>query len=177
MLRVARELLGMSQEELAKELNLTSRAVQRVEAESPSSSLNRQDAFTEHFRGKGLMFLLPDDRRVGWGVIECFDNSELETPARFLRAARIALNQSQATLGNNADLGVMTVRRIESGNANVEGETRQFLVEFLNREGVEFISPEGGLGWGAVFAGITDLPGPRHPRASVQIRKRARSGE
>ncbi|TAV92057.1 helix-turn-helix domain-containing protein [Rhizobium leguminosarum] len=172
MLRIARELLGRSQDVLASELGLTTRAIQRVEATNPSLSLKRQSLFVEYYRKQGIVFLSPEAERFGWTVAECFNRGELREPARLFRAARIGLDLSQQKLGSDADLGTMTIRRIESDKETVEPETRQFLIDYLTSRGVHFVPPAGMMGWAICFAGIIDEPRARHPRLSVQQRKR-----
>jgi DNA-binding XRE family transcriptional regulator len=172
MLRIARELLGKSQDMLAAELGLTPRAVQRAEATDPSLSLERQSLFLEYFRKNGIIFLSPGAERFGWAVAEGFNRGELRAPARLFRAARIGLDLSQQKLGIDADLGTMTIRRIESDKKTVEPETRQFLVDFLRSRGVHFLPPSEAMGWVVCFAGIVGEPRARHPRLSVQKRKR-----
>lgn len=172
MLRVARELLGKSQDVLAAELGLTPRAIQRAEAMHPSSSLKRQSLLMEHFRRHGIEVMSPGAERFCWAVAEGFNLGEQKAPARLFRAARIGLDLSQHKLGIDANLGTMTIRRIESDKETVEPETRQFLIDFLRSRGVHFVPPSEGMGWTVCFAEIVDEPSARHPRVSVQKRKR-----
>jgi len=171
MLRIARELLGVSQKVLASELNLDPRAIQRVEAIDPSSSLDRQELLVAHFQTRGILLLPPTELTTGWSVIECLRPPDGFLPARLIRAARVGLDRSQAELGTDANLGTMTIRRIEADKPTVEPETRQFLIEYIESQGVRFLPPTDAYGWGICFTSINDRPTARHPRARVQKRK------
>lgn len=173
MLRVARELLGESQDSLALQLGLKKRAIQRVEASTPSLSLDRQDLFIEHFRKRGLVFGPPAHHQPGWSVTETFSRGEQKEPGRLFRAARIGLDMSQETLSAEANLATMTVRRIEAGKETVELETRQFLIDHLEARGIQFLAPHETAGWGIRF---TNMPGDHkawHPRLNIQKRKQS----
>ncbi|MGO6926105.1 helix-turn-helix transcriptional regulator [Rhizobium ruizarguesonis] len=174
MLRVARELLGESQDSLAPQLGLKKRAIQRVEASTPSLSLDRQNLFIEHFRMRGLVFTPPEDNQAGWSVTETFSCGEQTAPGRLFRAARIGLDMSQEALSAEANLATMTVRRIEAGKETVELETRQFLIDHLEVRGIQFLFPSETAGWGIRF---TTMPGDHkawHPRLNVQKRKQSK---
>jgi transcriptional regulator with XRE-family HTH domain len=173
MLRVARELLGISQEALADELRLERRAVQRAEASTPSASLERQQLFVEYFRKRGIQIEEPNASQAAWGIAEKFDRGERQIPSRFLRAARIGLDQSQETLGKGADLGTMTIRRIEAAVGTVQHETRLYLIAYLERAGVSFLPPNSLRGWQVTFASGQEEPTARHPRFNLQQRKQA----
>ncbi|NKL46509.1 hypothetical protein GFL57_37195 [Rhizobium leguminosarum bv. viciae] len=177
MLKVARELLGMSQNELADELDLERRAVQRAEALYPSLSLERQQIFTEYFLTRGMRFSAPSPERTGWGIAEIFDLGETLVPSRFIRAARIGLNRSQEALGNDADLGTVTIRRIEAADETVQNETRLYLITYLEKEGVAFLMPNGTRGWEVAFSKMEAEPSARHPRFNLQKRKQTMRGE
>ncbi|MGO7753640.1 hypothetical protein ACC708_25470 [Rhizobium ruizarguesonis] len=176
MLKVARELRGISQDALAAELNLERRAVQRAEASSQSLSLERQELFAGYFRKHGIQFEVPNAQQTGWGIAELFDRGEELIPPRFVRAARIGLNKSQEALGKDADLGTVTIRRIEAGDDTVQDETRLYLVGYFEKRGVRFLAPEGARGWQVAFATIGAEPAARHPRFNLQKRKQTVRG-
>lgn len=172
MLKVARELLGMSQDELASALDLERRAVQRAEARDPSLSLERQKFFAEYFLRQGIRFSTPSSNEPGWRIAELFDRKEIAIPSRLIRAARVGLNLSQEALGKQADLGTVTVRRIEASDVTVQNETRLYLVEQMQKAGVQFLSPHDGIGWQIAFARIDGSePAARHPRFNLLKRK------
>ncbi|MBP2489008.1 transcriptional regulator with XRE-family HTH domain [Rhizobium leguminosarum] len=174
MLKVARELLGMSQDGLADELGLERRAVQRAEARDPSLSLERQQLFAEYFLRQGIRFLPPSSSEPGWRIAELFDRNETAVPSRVIRAARIGLNMSQEALGKHADLGTVTVRRIEASDETVQNETRLYLIEHMEKAGVRFLSPRGALGWQAAFVSNDDSElAARHPRFNLLKRKQS----
>lgn len=173
MLKVARELLGLSQDLLASKLGLTKRAVQRVEGES--LSLERQKLFVEFFQSQGVIIAAPEKQGIGWSIIETFSRSEAIAPGRLFRAARVGLDQSQEELSADANLGTMTIRRIEAAENTVEAETRQYLIDHLATKGAYLQPPKGRSGWGIRFTTIIDEPKARHPRVRVQDRKQKRS--
>lgn len=173
MLKVARELLGMSQDELADELGLERRAVQRAEAHNPSLSLERQELFTTYFQTRGLEFLGPGEDNSRWGIAELVDRGENSVPSRFIRAARMGLSKSQEAMGVDAELGTVTIRRIEATDETVKRETRLYLIEHMKKAGVTFTPPNGVRGWQLAFAVKETDSAVRHPRFNLQKRKRS----
>jgi len=173
MLKVARELLGISQDELADELGLERRAVQRAEARNPSLSLERQELFTAYFYRRGLEFSGPNGDSLGWGIAELVDRGENSVPSRFIRAARIGLNKSQEAMGVDADLGTATIRRIEATEETVQKETRLYLIEHMKNAGVAFMPPNGARGLQLALAVTETDSAVRHPRFNLQKRKRS----
>jgi len=169
MLRVARELLGESQDDVAIATSTSKRGIQRAEAEPPALALH--DRLVEYFEKRGLQFSPPEDGH-GWSLTDATSLGAQEEPPRLFRAARVGINRSQEKLGAEAALGLMTIRRIESGAKTVQTETRLFLIEHLKLHGVRFLAPQGAKGWGVVWASISDEATARHPRRNVQRRKR-----
>jgi transcriptional regulator with XRE-family HTH domain len=77
-------------------------------------------------------------------------------PNEILRAARSALNMSQAELAKLSGVGVRTILRVER-NERVAIRTLQRLRAALEAKGVEFLSSEPGHG-----------PGLRIPLAQIK---------
>jgi len=78
--------------------------------------------------------------------------------AEQLRAARALLGWSQDQLAERSDVGVATIRRMESQNGLIGGSSRKVwaLQEALEKGGVMFLNEEGGLGPGVRLAQPTD---------------------
>jgi transcriptional regulator with XRE-family HTH domain len=60
------------------------------------------------------------------------------------RAARGLLDWSQQDLADHAELGIVTVRQIESGLTEPRRATLTVLKQAFERAGVEFIDENGG---------------------------------
>jgi len=74
--------------------------------------------------------------------------------AEQLRAGRALLDWSQDQLAERAEVGVATIRRMESQNGLIGGSSRSVwaLQEALERGGVVFLNDEEDLGAGVRLA-------------------------
>lgn len=165
ILKAARELLGESQGEMALASKRSRRAIQR--AETAASSMSVHESLIRYFEHRGLRFLPPRNGE-GWCICEAADHGETDVPARLVRAARVGLQLSQQSLGADASLSVSTVRRIEADKESVEQETKLFLVQHLLSRRVEFIPPDGSIGWAVRWNSMQDESKARAPRPNTR---------
>jgi len=70
----------------------------------------------------------------------------MRPPKRILIAARLLLGQTQAELAQESGLALRTIYNAEHGSLGVD--TVETLVAHFEQQGIEFVRPESGRGWG-----------------------------
>lgn len=70
----------------------------------------------------------------------------MRPPPEILTAARILLKLTQAGVADDYGLGTRTVFGAENGKANIISVEQ--LVRYYEEEGITFIEPKDGQGWG-----------------------------
>jgi transcriptional regulator with XRE-family HTH domain len=82
----------------------------------------------------------------------------MRPPKKILIAARLLLGQTQAELAQESGLGVRTIYNAEHGSLGLESVEK--LVAHFEKQGIEFVKPEAGRGWGVfnhtLFASFDD---------------------
>lgn len=62
---------------------------------------------------------------------------------RQVKAARALLDWSQEDLATQTELSVATIRKLEMGHTSPRGKTNQQLIQAFEKNGLEFIAPNG----------------------------------
>jgi DNA-binding XRE family transcriptional regulator len=69
----------------------------------------------------------------------------MRPPTKFLIAARLMLDQTQAMLADAAGLSTRTVHNLEHGDAKIESV--ETLVKYFKSRGISFAPPSAAHGW------------------------------
>lgn len=70
----------------------------------------------------------------------------MRPPTKLLIAARVTLGYTQAELAASSGLAVRTIYNTEHGFGDLESV--EHLVDHFQKNGIEFVKPEAGQGWG-----------------------------
>ncbi len=74
-------------------------------------------------------------------------------PSQILAIARALLGKTQAEVSAGCNLSRGTVNNIEHSEARIESVER--LVEYYSSQGLQFLEPTNGVGWGVRVSSLT----------------------
>ncbi|MGO6690745.1 helix-turn-helix transcriptional regulator [Rhizobium johnstonii] len=158
LLRAAREVLDLSQSDVAKAANVSTRTIARLETGSSTVSFKKLSDLRGYFEGFGIRFIAPTET-MDWGLAFSLElapppeepglpNSIYDPlPGRVFKAARVAAGLRQEEIAARAGLGHTTVRRLEKSDVTVSPERAYTLQKRFEDDGFRFVKPDGPDGW------------------------------
>ncbi|TBG15974.1 helix-turn-helix transcriptional regulator [Rhizobium leguminosarum] len=176
LLRAAREVLDLSQSDVAKAANVSTRTIARMETGSSTVSFKKLSDLRGYFEGFGIHFIAPTES-MDWGLAFSLElapppeepglpNSIYDPlPGRVFKAARVAEGLRQEEIAALAGLGHTTVRRLEKGDATVSPERAYTLQKRFENDGFRFVKPDGPDGW-RLFVRLANDKGKVGPQTS-----------
>ncbi|TAW57483.1 XRE family transcriptional regulator [Rhizobium ruizarguesonis] len=157
LLHAGREAVELSQAELALASGVSTRTINRMEAEDAIVGFAILAKIRNCLETRGLKFIEPTETR-DWTLMfdlaiapapepELAKNRVFDpAPGCVLRAARTVLGLAQVELGQRAEIAHTTVRKLER-NGKVEPESSYRLQAYLETVGIKIVKPQGGDGW------------------------------
>lgn len=150
LLHAAREALDLSQTDVAKATNVSTRTIHRMESEQGIVGFDILGRLRSHFESLGVTLIAPVEREK-WAITfstelaplpspDAADDLYHPVPGRVLRAARVLAGLTQAELAARSSIAHTTVRRLERGG-NVGAEKVYLLQRAIEEQGVEFSKP------------------------------------
>lgn len=157
-LHAAREALGLTQHEVAKETGVAARTIYRIERGAEFVGFETLEKLRVHYQRLGVSLVLPSDA-TKWalsfspeiappptsdiGSENLFDPA----PGSVLRAARILSGMTQLELSVKAGLAHTTIRKLEKSSTNVRHHNAYNLQLTFEDIGLQFIKPSQNAGW------------------------------
>ncbi|MGR9476921.1 helix-turn-helix transcriptional regulator [Rhizobium leguminosarum] len=173
LLRAAREVLDLSQSDVAKAANVSTRTIARLESGSSTVSFKKLSDLRGYFEGFGIRFIPPTET-MDWGLAFSLElapppglpNSIYDPlPGRVFKAARVAAGLRQEEIAARAGLGHTTVRRLEKSDVTVSPERAYTLQKRFENDGFRFVKPDGLDGW-RLFVRLANDKGKVCPQTS-----------
>ncbi|TDK39258.1 XRE family transcriptional regulator [Rhizobium deserti] len=158
LLRAARDVLDLSQTDVAEAARVSTRTINRIETGAGLVSFSHVGQIRIFLESRGVVFLDPTDEE-DWTLmlpqwLAPAPDKNLERgklyhplPGPLFRAARVALGFTQRELGLRARLAHTTVRRLEKSDVEASPELAYVLQRHLEKEGVKFFRPVADAGW------------------------------
>ncbi|TBD01857.1 XRE family transcriptional regulator [Rhizobium ruizarguesonis] len=158
LLRAAREVLNLSQSDVAKTANVSTRTIARLETGSGMVSFKVLTRLRDYFEGLGVGFVAPTEK-WDWCLVfapnlapppeESNPTNRLydPIPGRVLKAARVAGGWRQEEIATRAGIGHTTVRRLEKDDVTVRPELAYILQKKFEDDGFRFVKPDESNGW------------------------------
>lgn len=157
-LHAAREALGLTQQQVAKETGVAARTIYRIESGTELVGFETLGKLRVHYQRLGVSLVLPSDA-TKWalsfsreiappptsdtGTENLFDPA----PGPVLKAARILSGMTQLELSLRAGLAHTTIRKLEKNATNVRHHNAYNLQRTFEDIGLQFVKPSLNTGW------------------------------
>lgn len=157
-LHAAREALGLTQQDVAKETGVAARTIYRIESGTNLVGFETLEKLRLHYQRLGISLVLPSDA-ARWALsfsreIAPPPTSDIGTenlfdpaPGSVLRAARILSGMTQLELSLKAGLAHTTIRKLEKNSTNVRHHNAYNLQRTFEDIGLQFVKPSENAGW------------------------------